>query len=100
MGEYTDIETGTEGGGSSQPSSSGTRKRVHSEDQEDDDILHGDRGERESRPQWQTTLPARVSLQMWVKERQRVVEMEIARTPIECNVSFNVLRTVQWKRMV
>ena len=48
----------------------------------------------------QTTLPSRVNSQSWVKERQRVAEMEIARTLIECNISLNVLRTDQWKRMV
>ena len=37
---------------------------------------------------------------MWIKEWQRVAEMEIVRTLIECNISFNVLRTEQWKRMV
>lgn len=48
----------------------------------------------------QATLPSRVHSRSWVKERQRIAEIEIARTLIECNISFNVLRCDQWKRMV
>ena len=47
-----------------------------------------------------TTLPSRVNSQSWVKEHQKVAKMEIACTLIDCNISFNVLRTDQWKRMV
>ncbi|KAH7420572.1 hypothetical protein KP509_13G012700 [Ceratopteris richardii] len=36
----------------------------------------------------------------FLKERQRNAEIEIARTVIECNLSFNILRTERWKRMV
>ena len=35
-----------------------------------------------------------------LRERQRLAEIEIARAVIECNLSFNVLQTPQWKRMI
>ena len=35
-----------------------------------------------------------------LKERQRLADVEIARTIIECNLSFNVLKNDQWKKMV
>ncbi|KAH7443543.1 hypothetical protein KP509_02G039600 [Ceratopteris richardii] len=50
--------------------------------------------------QSQSTLRSRVFSDSWVKERKRIAEIEIARTLIECNLSFNVLRTEQWKRMI
>lgn len=72
------------------PTGGRKRARVMQEGDEDDDahVLR------------QSTLPSRVSSLSWVKERQKVAEMEIARTLVECNISFNVLRTDQWKRMV
>ena len=93
VGEFSEFEPTSEEGASTQPSSSGTRKRVHSGESQQDDFSRHDRGTGESQPPRQTTLPGRVSSQMWIKERQRVAEMEIARTLIECNISFNVLRT-------
>ncbi|KAH7282747.1 hypothetical protein KP509_35G045900 [Ceratopteris richardii] len=36
----------------------------------------------------------------FLKERQRVAEIEIARTIIECNLPFNVLRLDRWRRMI
>ena len=36
----------------------------------------------------------------FLRERQKLAEVEIARTRIECNLSFNVLNNEQWKRMV
>lgn len=36
----------------------------------------------------------------FLKERQRMAEIEIARTIIECNLSFHILRVDRWKRMV
>ena len=65
---------------------------------DDEDLLPHGSGTGEAARQ--TTLPSRITSQSWVKERQRVAEMEIARTLIDCNIAFNVLRTDQWKRMV
>lgn len=36
----------------------------------------------------------------FLRERQRLADIEIARTIIECNLSFNVLKQEQWKKMV
>ncbi|KAH6556935.1 hypothetical protein KP509_1Z147400 [Ceratopteris richardii] len=36
----------------------------------------------------------------FLRERQRLAEIEIARTVIKCNLSFNVLRLDRWKCMV
>ena len=36
----------------------------------------------------------------FLKERQRLVEIEIARSIIECNLAFNVLQKEKWKKMV
>lgn len=48
----------------------------------------------------QPTLHATQNTKAYVKERQQVADIEIARTVIECNLSFNVLQTPRWKRMV
>ena len=36
----------------------------------------------------------------FLRERQRQADREIAHTFIECNLSFNVLRKEQWKKIV
>lgn len=36
----------------------------------------------------------------FLKERQRLADIEIARTIIECNLSFHVLKCDRWKKMV
>ena len=36
----------------------------------------------------------------FLRERQKIADIEIARTIIECNLSFNVLNNEQWKKMV
>ncbi|MCO5577295.1 hypothetical protein L7F22_031122 [Adiantum nelumboides] len=84
----------------SQPSSGGTsrkRARVQSQDEEGSG---DDQSTAPTAAPRHTTLPSRVHSQSWVKERQKVAEMEIACTLVECNIAFNVLRTDQWKRMV
>ena len=48
----------------------------------------------------QGTLPGVVASTAWQKQRQRAAEIEIERTHIECNISFNVLRLGQWKSTV
>ena len=49
----------------------------------------------------QSTFPGAGQAKLsWVRERQRIAEIEIGRIVVECNLSFNVLRTDQWRRMV
>ena len=36
----------------------------------------------------------------FLRERQRLADIEIARTIIECNLSFHVLKKEQWRKMV
>ena len=48
----------------------------------------------------QSTLPRALGSLSWLKERQRIANLEIGRTVIECNLSFNVLQTTQWRRMI
>ena len=42
----------------------------------------------------------KVTLRSAIEQMQHEAEGEIARTIIECNLSFNVLQTEQWKKMV
>ena len=56
------------------------------QEERDDNAVHVPR---------QTTLALRVHSQSWVREPQKVAMMEIAQTLVECNMSFNVLRTEQ-----
>lgn len=48
----------------------------------------------------QASLASSLGTLSWRKERMRIADIEIARTFIECNLSFNVARTPQWRRMV
>ncbi|KAH7446211.1 hypothetical protein KP509_01G045400 [Ceratopteris richardii] len=85
-----------------------SRKRAHMEDGSQSscasDSHHGTTSTMPPPPsmhtQIQSTLCGRVYSENWVKERKRIAEVEIARTLVECNISFNVLRTTQWKRMI
>jgi hypothetical protein len=58
---------------------------------------HGVSSQSQSR---QSTLQGSLGNHSWVKERQRLAEIEIGRTVIECNLSFNILKTPQWKKMI
>ena len=61
--------------------------------------LHGH--ERTSRQTSLSQAPGHVRGSIaFVRERQRLANIEIARTIIECNLSFNVLNNEQWKKMV
>ncbi|KAH7441232.1 hypothetical protein KP509_03G029900 [Ceratopteris richardii] len=81
-----------------QKSSSPHKKRIGMSIEVDDD----DEGDisMEHGAKQQSTLPSHISSLSWMKERQRVAEMEICCTLFECNIPFNMLRTDQWKRMV
>ena len=59
---------------------------------------HSGAGERIRMGQTQTKLTG-IPLSH-LRHRQHVAEVEIAHTLIECNISFNVLRIEQWKRMI
>lgn len=81
-----------------QSDAGGSRKRprVAEEGDGEDSVSHATAASHSSQPKINSSMHSL----SWVKERQRRAEIEIERTLIECNISFNVLRTDQWKRMI
>ena len=59
-----------------------------------DDELHG------MQPTISQVTGAKRGSTAFLRERQRLADVEIARTIIDCNLAFNVLNTEQWKKMV
>ncbi len=75
--------------GSASGSGAGKRLRTNVEDE-----LHG------MQPTLSQVTGIKKGSTAFLRERQRLADIEIARTIIDCNLAFNVLKTEQWKKMV
>lgn len=60
----------------------------------------GATGVSSSSPHLRSSSQPAITSTTFARDRQRLASIEIGRTVIQCNLSFHVLKTPQWRRMI